>query len=313
MIAVVFPGQGSQRPGMGQELAETHPEAGRVFDRVSEATGIDLRHICFNLSEDELRQTQNAQIALFTTSMAAFEAFRSHCRVEIGAFAGHSVGEYAAIAAAGFVSLEDGARLVKIRGEIMARAGNKRPGSMAAVLGLDREALDKVCSTINSGIVVVANDNCAGQLVVSGDHDAVNELVTAATAHGAKRVIPLNVSGAFHSPLMQESSVEMHNALKQISYEQGQAPVYCNVLAEPITDPRNWTELLSQQLQSAVRWRESVTKMVEDGVGVFIECGAGDVLSGLLKRISGGAVGLRVSDSATLDNTCNVIAREQKI
>lgn len=309
MIAVVFPGQGSQRPGMGQDLYKQNSYARQVFDQVEQATGVNISSLCFNSDEETLRQTQNAQLALYTCSLAAFYAFHDACpTVKFAAAAGHSVGEYAALVAAGFLSLEEGARLVQKRGYIMAKAGELRPGTMAAVLGLDRSEIEPILKLIKSGIVVVANDNCTGQLVISGDLDAVQEATALLGEKGAKRVLPLSVSGAFHSPLMNESAETMRKALDQANWQKGDIPVYSNVTTKPGSD---WPDLLERQLKSPVLWTDSVQQMISDGITTFIECGSGEVLTGLLRRISKESVGLRVLDVATLEETQKTVCGEQ--
>lgn len=300
MIAIVFPGQGSQRPGMGKELAEGHPEAAGVFDRVSAALERDVRALCWATDEDTLRRTENAQVALYTTSLAAWGVLRAELpEGVVTAAAGHSVGEYAALAAAGVISLEDGAALVAERGRLMSEVSG---GAMAAVLGLEREPLEEACAEAG-GIVVVANDNSPGQLVISGETAAVAKAGEIAQAKGAKRVVPLNVSGAFHSPLMERPAYEMRRALQPVTFGYGNLKVYANVTAESVTDVEEWKGLLELQLQRPVRWTETVRNMSRDGVRTFIECGTGEVLTGLLKRIDREAKGLNVSDEESLERT----------
>jgi [acyl-carrier-protein] S-malonyltransferase len=259
---------------MGQELFADREEARAVFAAVSAATGLDVAALCFETDEETLRQTQNAQLALFTCGVAAFQSLGR----EVEAVAGHSVGEYAALVAAGVLSVEDGARLVRRRGERMATASH---GTMAAILGLDRLALEAIC-TATDGLVVIANDNCPGQLVISGEVDAVAAAGATALAQGAKRVLPLNVSGAFHSPLMAAAAAEFRSAVSALVFHPPVIPVYSNVTSEPASD---WPELLVAQLKSPVRWTESIQHMLRDGVTEFVECGPGDVLKGLIKRI----------------------------
>jgi [acyl-carrier-protein] S-malonyltransferase len=307
MIAVLFPGQGSQKPGMGKSLYETRSDARQAFDLVSQATGVDTVKLCFETDDDTLRLTQNAQLALYTCGVATWACLHSHLQgiVRIDAFSGHSVGEYAALAASGTVTIEEGARLVQTRGEIMARAGESRPGTMAAVLGLEREVLDDVCRSV-AGTVVVANDNCPGQLVISGEIEAVRLASEAAIARGAKRVMPLNVSGAFHSPLMDESALAMRKALDLVTFKSG-GRMFSNVTAQPVVTEGRWPELLERQLKSTVRWTESMQNMLNEGINTFIECGPGDVLSGLMKRINRDAKTLRVNDLDSLEATVAAI------
>lgn len=304
MVAAVFPGQGSQKPGMGKALHEAAPWARDVFKRVFEATGVNVAHLCFESDEEMLRQTQNAQLALYTCGLAAFHALRERAPgLAFGSMAGHSVGEYAALAAAGALTLEDGAKLVQRRGDLMARAGNLRPGGMAAVLGLEKGDLEAVCresSTVN-GVAVIANDNCPGQLVISGDKDAVTKASALAAERGAKRVLPLNVSGAFHSPLMEESAEAMGEALRPTPFSAGTTRVYANVTAEPAQDATVWAGVLEQQLRAPVRWTETVQNMRRDGVQTFVEFGSGEVLCGLIRRIDKDATTLSVQDPTTLE------------
>ncbi|HRF58667.1 MAG TPA: ACP S-malonyltransferase [Fimbriimonadaceae bacterium] len=306
MVAAVFPGQGSQKPGMGRELFESEPHAAEVFARAGDALGFDVAALCFETDEDTLRQTENAQVALFTCGVAAFAALDREAA--FGIAAGHSVGEYAALAAAGFLTVEDGARLVRRRGLLMAASGQARPGAMAAVLGLEREALEGVCQAASDvGVVVIANDNCPGQLVISGSVEGVARAGELASEAGAKRVLSLNVSGAFHSPLMTEAAAEMGAALREVEFRPGRMPVVANATAEPVTDPSAWPGLLELQMEAPVRWTESVLTMRTLGVNTFVECGAGDVLSGLLKRIDREADGLRVGDIESLASTRAVL------
>lgn len=308
MIAIVFPGQGSQRPGMGVDLYTHAPAAREVFEAVSDAISVDVAKLCFESDEETLRQTQNAQIALYTCGVAAFRALGANASI----MAGHSVGEYAALAAAEIVSVEDGARLVKRRGELMAASGRERPGTMAAVLGLEREALEGVCRDVE-GICVVANDNCPGQLVISGDVNAVQAASALATERGAKRVLPLNVSGAFHSPLMEEPAREMALALREVLFDDdGSAAVYSNVTAESVDVASQWPDLLERQLKSPVLWTESVFNMIRDGVDTFVECGSGEVLGGLIRRIDKTKQCLTVVDMATLTDTDDKIEAEEE-
>jgi [acyl-carrier-protein] S-malonyltransferase len=299
MIAAIFPGQGSQRPGMGKELFLHHESAREVFYEASEATALNLERLCFESDEDTLRQTQNTQIALFVCSVAAYRCLPSEISATVSAMAGHSVGEYAALACAGIVDIATGAKLVKRRGELMANSGEQTPGTMAAILGLDRDQLQPKLDEVD-GVVVIANDNCPGQLVISGEVSAVNRACQIATEGGAKRVLPLNVSGAFHSPLMDGPANEMAKLLEETNFKPSAIKVYSNVTAEPGSD---WSALLEDQLRQPVRWTETIQNMVEVGVDTFIECGSGEVLSGLIRRIDKSVSTSRVHDESSLANT----------
>ena len=279
MIAAIFPGQGSQTPGMGKDVFDASGAAREVFTKVSETLGVDVAKLCFESDEETLRATNNAQIALFTVGVATYRASEINADV----FAGHSIGEYAALVCAGTLSLEDGARLVRRRGELMASAGDLTPGTMAAVLGLEIPLISETLEKVD-GIVVVANDNCPGQTVISGAVEAVTAAIPLLQEAGAKRVLPLNVSGAFHSPLMTEPSRQMAQALADAVFQTGK-PVYANVTTKPVLDPSDWRGILEQQLRDQVRWTDSVRNMIADGVTEFIEFGPGEVLCGMLKRI----------------------------
>lgn len=299
---------------MGKALHDAFAVSKKVFDEVEEATGTPIARVCFEYDEDTLRQTQNAQLALYTCGLAAWSALEDRLEGRLPvAMAGHSIGEYAALVAAGALDVATGARLVTRRGELMASSGRERPGTMAAVLGLDREPLDEVCSacTTDSEVVVVANDNSPGQLVISGDVAAVGRAGSMASERGAKRVLPLNVSGAFHSPLMEPSARQMGEALRVATFTGTRGPkVYANVTAEPQTDPTRWPYMLEEQLRAPVQWYPSVLAMRRDGITTFVECGVGEVLCGLLKRIDREALGLKVNDPTSLDET---VAKLQEV
>ncbi|HMS54931.1 MAG TPA: ACP S-malonyltransferase, partial [Fimbriimonadaceae bacterium] len=285
---------------------ESHEAARNVFSQIAESTGVDVQNLCFEADEETLRQTQNAQLALYTCGLAAYACLD----LVPDAFAGHSIGEYAAVVSAGVLSIGDGAKLVLRRGELMASAGQARPGTMAAILGLEREALQAVCESVTSGVCVIANDNCPGQLVISGDVAGVQEACAAAMEAGAKRALPLNVSGAFHSPLMEDSAREMGLALRAAPFGDvaQQIDVYANVTASKIQHASEWPDLLEKQLMSPVRWTESVQSMITDGIDSFVECGSGEVLCGLIKRINRDVATSSVFDNATLDKFRGVTA-----
>lgn len=296
LVAAVFPGQGSQKPGMGRSLYEANTTFRETFDRISDADGRDLRALAFEADESTLRETQNAQSALYACGLSAYRAWHAGGGVA-DLFAGHSIGEYAALAAAGVLSDTDGARLVRRRGELMAEAGVSTPGTMAAVLGLDADAVAEILRNVD-GVVVVANDNCPGQIVISGTLAATSEASSKLSESGAKRVLPLSVSGAFHSPLMADSAQAMRPALDAVAFGAG-APVISNVLAD-LSGDAIWPDLLERQLASPVRWTESVRRMVALGATEFIEFGAGEVLGGLIRRTDKTVAARRVAESEDL-------------
>lgn len=284
---------------MGQSLYEGSEAARQVFEHVSSTLHLDIAKLCFESDEETLRATQNAQIALFTCGVAAYRALEVEgVRAEV--FAGHSIGEYAAHVCAGNIPLEVGATLVRKRGNVMAEAGKTHPGTMAAVLGLDADVIQEALKKV-SGIVVIANDNCPGQVVISGEVAAVEAAGPVLSEAGAKRVLPLNVSGAFHSPLMEGPSKEMAKALAAVDFAFGK-PVYSNVTTKPVDNPVFWNQLLEQQLRDSVRWTGSVQNMIADGVNQFIECGVGEVLCGLIKRISKDVTLSAVYDMTSLES-----------
>lgn len=310
-VAAMFPGQGSQQPGMGKALAEAHTSASEVFDRVSDATGKDMRGVCWEADAETLRQTENAQLALLTASLAAFRATAEETGFTPLVGAGHSVGEYAALAAAGVLEVEDAARLIQRRGDLMARAGRLAPGTMAAVLGLEDEAVERVCAEVSTDgePVVAANYNSPGQVVISGAATAVEKACERLKAAGAKRCLPLNVSGAFHSPLMRDAAEAMAEALRQVEFRRGAFPVVSNVLAQPVEDPAAWPDLLMRQLAEPVRWTASVVAMGQMGARLFAEFGVGAVLSGLVRRTLEDADAVAVESPDTLQQFSDRIAR----
>jgi [acyl-carrier-protein] S-malonyltransferase len=287
---------------MGHALRTHFSHARAVFDEVSAALEFDVAKMCDESTEEELRATQNAQVALFTCGVAA------HRCLPVGEIlAGHSVGEYAAIAASGQISVAEGARLVRLRGELMANAGSDRAGTMAAVLGLGRDELAAVCkeASSESELVVIANDNCPGQLVISGDVVAVGRASTLASEAGAKRVLPLNVSGAFHSPLMAEAARQMGERLHVTEFSAGK-PVVANVTAELNPNPADWQCLLEEQLLNPVRWTETVQLLLAQGVTTFVEFGVGEVLGGLVRRVSKEVTTAAVFDLESLEKAKSV-------
>jgi len=289
--AFVFPGQGSQTVGMGKDLAAQYPIAKQTFQEADSILGFSLSKIMWDGPDTDLNDTVNTQPALFVHSLAAFRTF-SHLYPDLmpASMAGHSLGELSALAAAGALSFEDGLRLVRKRGELMKHAGTLAPGGMAAILGLDIPTLDQVCADASTSdeIVQVANDNCPGQVVISGAKPAVERAMAGAKSAGAKRALPLAVSIAAHSTLMAAIQVEWDDAVNNASFLPPQVPVIGNVYAATLGDEAAARADIIAQMQSRVRWTESVTLMAAQGVTNFVEVGTGSVLGGLIKRIADG-------------------------
>lgn len=289
MRAYVFPGQGAQTIGMGRELAEAYPAARAVFAEVDEALGENLSDLIWNGDIETLTLTQNAQPALMAASLAAFRALQAEgFGIEHADFvAGHSLGEYSALCAAGAISLSDTARLLRLRGQAMQEAVPVGQGAMAAILGLNFEAVDQLARDAAEGEVCqAANDNDPAQIVISGHKDAVERAAVLAKERGAKRALMLPVSAPFHCVLMQPAAAVMADALAGVDIQTPAVPVIANVRAEPVAEPGAIRRLLVEQVTGAVRWRESVEWMAATGVTEFWEIGAGKALSGMIKRIS---------------------------
>jgi [acyl-carrier-protein] S-malonyltransferase len=283
MKAYIFPGQGSQSPGMGQELYLQHPEAKSLFDRANELLGFSLTNIMFAGTEVDLKQTNVTQPAIFVHSVAQAAVLRNF---KPDMVAGHSLGEFSSLVANKVLRFEDALQLVSQRAQAMQAACEKEPSTMAAVLGLDDETVARICAEITDEVVVPANYNCPGQLVISGSIKGVEMACERLKAAGAKRALVLPVGGAFHSPLMQPAEEELAKAIHATAFQAGICPVYQNVDARPYTDPEQIKENLIKQLTAPVRWTQTIQNMVQDGATEFIECGPGKVLQGLVKKIN---------------------------
>ncbi len=287
--AFVFPGQGSQFVGMGMQFMSLRPVFRGAFDRANEALGFDLKSLCLTGPEAELADTVNTQPAIFTHSIAAFLMAEMSGELATPAFvAGHSLGEISALCAAGAIAFEDGVRLTRERGRLMKLAGEQQPGGMAAIINLDAAALAEVCAEASAAIqpgVVIANDNCPGQIVISGGKEAVQRACELAKTRGAKRALPLNVSIAAHSPLMAGVSDAFKAVVAATPIAHAKVPLIANSSAQPITHPDDIRAELAAQLTSPVRWTESIRIMRAHGVTQFVELGPKDVLCGLIKRI----------------------------
>lgn len=299
-IAFVFPGQGSQTVGMGKSLADENENVQEIFRKADEIVNFDLSKLIFEGPQEELTLTVNAQPALLTTSIAILEYFRSS-GIKPDYVAGHSLGEYTALVAAGALSFEAGVYLVRRRGEFMEKAVPNGEGTMAAVLGLDRGPLMAITDEVTEkGFPVqLANLNCPGQIVISGSAKGVALAGDKAKEAGAKRVIPLVVSGPFHSSLMKPAAGQLQTELDKIEMKNAEVPVVANVTAEPMNNSAEMKEKLIEQLYSPVLWEDSVQKMLELGVDTFIEIGPGKVLSGLIKKVDRSAKTYSVSDEGT--------------
>jgi [acyl-carrier-protein] S-malonyltransferase len=282
MKVFMFPGQGSQFPGMAKELYETNPTAREMFDRANEILGFDITEIMFDGTAEDLKQTKVTQPAVFLHSVIL-----AKCSPDFkpDMVAGHSLGEFSALTAAGALDFEDGLRLVSIRAHAMQKACEANPGTMAAILALPAETIEAICADVD-GIVVPANYNCDGQIVISGAVDAVAEASERLKAAGAKRALILPVGGAFHSPLMQPAAEELAAGIESVEFKTPVCPVYQNVTALPTTDPAEIKKNLLAQLTAPVRWTQSVMNMVADGAASFTESGPGKVLQGLVSKIA---------------------------
>lgn len=289
---VLFPGQGSQKPGMGRALAEAFPAARRVFEEVDAAVGAGISRLCFEGPADALMETRNAQPALYAHGAAVWAVVGDMLRHRVVAAAGHSLGEHTAYHAAGAVSLTDGARMVRRRGEIMYEIGTGRPGTMAAILGMLSRPIDAICAeaTREAGLVVPANYNADDQTVISGEAAGIERAMDLAREAGAKRAIRLSVSGAFHSPLMAPAEVALAGAIDSTPFLDPGFPVYSNVTAGPVMAARDARAMLLRQLTAPVRWVELVRNMATAFPNaLFVELGPGSVLTGLVTRIVPGA------------------------
>ena len=279
--AFVFPGQGSQFPGMGKAIVEQSEAAKKLVEEANAQLGFDLAAIMFSGTEEELRRTDVTQPAIFLHSMLAYSTLNNP---QPSMVAGHSLGEFSALVAAGVLSFADGLRLVAARANAMQKACELEPGTMAAVLGLDDQKVEAVCSGITD-IVVPANYNCPGQLVISGSVAGIEKACVALKEAGAKRALVLPVGGAFHSPLMKAAEEELQGAIQSITFNAPSCPVYQNVVAMPVTDPAAIKQNLINQLTGPVKWTQSVQAMIADGATEFTEVGPGKVLQGLIQKI----------------------------
>jgi [acyl-carrier-protein] S-malonyltransferase len=303
-VAFCFPGQGSLEAGMGREIAEAVPEAREVFTLGSRVAGLDLIHLVFDASEDELVETEVQQPALVATSLAVLAGIRKR-GIKPDFVVGHSVGEFAALAATGALRVEEAIALVRERGLAMAEAAKRNPGSMAAILGLDDETVERICRRILN--VWPANYNCPGQIVVSGENPAVDEACEAATNEGARRAVKLRVSGAFHSPLVAKAADRLRPALDKVKFNEPAAPFMSTVTAR-IEDAKRARPLLVDQLTAPVRFTQAAQALMKEGANTFVEVGPGNVLSGLVKRIDRSVRTISVDSPEAIDKLEETLA-----
>ena len=303
--ALLFAGQGAQVVGMGKDLADQFPIAKSWFDRANSALGYDLTSICFNGPEAELTKTENAQPGIFLVSWVAFELLKERVpSISFQATAGLSLGEFTALTAAGAMSFEDGLRVVRQRGRFMQEACDVTKGGMAAIIGLDEAPTREVCAEAG---VVLANLNCPGQLVISGEAERINKACELAKAKGAKRALPLTVAGAYHSPLMASAQSKLQSELAALKLSTPAVPVISNVTAQPHADAAAISQRLVEQVTASVRWEESMRYLLAQGYTRFIELGPGTALSGFMKRIDKTAQMLNVADAASLEATVKAL------
>lgn len=310
-FALVFPGQGAQKSGMGKDLYDNSQAARRVFETANKVLNFDIADLCFNGSEDDLKKTVNSQPCILTVSIAALEALREKAELEVSALAGHSLGEYAALYASGALDMESVFILIQKRAQLMDKAAALTEGSMAAVLGLDDKSVQNITNQLSD--VFVANYNCPGQIVITGSKNEINNNIEKFKTAGAKKVIPLAVSGAFHSPFMKTAAVEFESFVEQFNFDSVQIPVYTNVDAIGEKDGQNFKNKLPRQIYSSVLWTQTIENIVNNGISDFIEIGPGKVLAGLNKKINPEINTMNIYDYESLMSVVSEIKEKELV
>jgi [acyl-carrier-protein] S-malonyltransferase len=296
-VAFVFPGQGSQFVGMGKDIFEIFSHAKAVFETADTVLGLDISKLCFSGPEEQLHQTVNAQPAIVTLSLALLAVVQEKTNISPALVAGHSLGEYTALAATGALSFAETIRLARKRGKLMQLAGQEKPGSMAAIIGVEDDIVAEICREAG---VYIANYNSPGQVAISGEKDKITAAMALATARGARKVVPLQVSGAFHTPLMGPAAQGLTLAIASLMLLTPAMPIVANTDAQPVATPESIKKELSLQMTHAVQWQKSVEYMSAQGIDIFVEIGPGKVLTGLIKRIKPEAKTINISDACSL-------------
>lgn len=306
-LGFIFPGQGCQYVGMGKDLYENFPQARKIFNEANKILNRDITNLCFNGPIEELKSTENSQVAIVTVSMAALEVLKSH-GIKPMAMAGLSLGEYSALIGSEVMTFEDGLEVVRKRGLFMKEDSDNSNGAMAAIIGGSIEDIEGVCKNLQStGVISVANYNCSNQIVISGEEQLVDEAIKIFKTKNFKRCVKLPVSGGFHTDLMKKASEKLRNELNNIKFNETDIAILPNVIGEPIKDINNLAEILEKQVKSSVKWEKTIKSMIDMGIDTFVEIGPGKSLSGLVKKINKDVKVLNVEDRISLEAVLNTI------